>query len=89
MSSASERKSLAWVKSSLWPLRAIRGTAGELPRKAVPSEVHGTWVDFLVGTRFCYKHVTYIVAINPSSDSVLLVLLFPVSLGKLKLRGFD
>lgn len=89
MSSASERKSLAWVKSSLWPLRAIRGTTGELPRKAVPLEVHGTWVSFLLGTWFCYKHVTYIIAINPSNDSVLLVLLLPVSLGKLKLREFD
>lgn len=64
MSSTSRRKSLAWIRSPLWPPEGHLRHHWCTPPENSTLEGTRTWVDFLLGIWFCF---TYIIAINPSN----------------------
>lgn len=69
MSSASERKSLAWISSPLWPSEGNSRHHWCAPQENSTLGGTGTWVDFLLGNQVLL-HFIYIIAINSSKDPV-------------------
>lgn len=53
------------------PLKAILGATVVLPRKIVHLEVLELGLISYYGFTFCSRHFTYVIAVNPPSDSVL------------------